>query len=204
MAATTAQNRLDHRRKAAAVSEGNERSDQEGPAGSAIPGIPPSNQDDSSGGGVVALIVAVLFAPIGLVLGVIALRKANATPGRPGRGLAIAAVAVGGALTAIAVVAVAVSLLGSDGDGGGGGGSYATPAQIEPALRSQLQDRVSGLANGFQRQYKVGQVTCVERVGQAHTFDCQAPLIHPAGDVYNDDQFLVVQARPDGSWSTVQ
>lgn len=55
------------------------------------------------------LVLPIILGPVGLVLGILSLRRINAEPHRwKGKGLAIAAIVVGGIVTALAIVSVII------------------------------------------------------------------------------------------------
>jgi hypothetical protein len=57
---------------------------------------------------IVALILAIIFAPAGLILGIIAWYRINHHPRLTGKGVAIAAVVIGGVLTFAQLAVIAL------------------------------------------------------------------------------------------------
>ncbi|SNR62354.1 DUF4190 domain-containing protein [Blastococcus mobilis] len=73
-----------------------------GPPGYGPPGYPPVHVRPTNTMAILALVLAFVFAPAGLVLGIVARRQIRRT-GEDGDGLALAGIIVGGIVTAIFV-----------------------------------------------------------------------------------------------------
>jgi Domain of unknown function (DUF4190) len=82
-----------------------------GPPGYGLQGLPPPYVRSTNTLAVAALISVFFFAPAGLGLGIAARRQIRRT-GEDGDGLALAAVIIGGILTALGVLAIAVMVTG--------------------------------------------------------------------------------------------
>ncbi len=73
------------------------------PAGYGPPGYPPAYGRPTNTMAILALVLAFVFPPAGLVLGIVARRQIRQT-GEDGEGLALAGIIVGGIATAILVL----------------------------------------------------------------------------------------------------
>ncbi len=91
-----------------------------GPPGYPPPGYPPLHVRPTNTMAILALVMAFVFAPVGLVLGIIARKQIRET-GEEGDGLALAGIIIGGIATAFFVFALVAwviafaSIAGSDG-----------------------------------------------------------------------------------------
>ena len=76
----------------------------------------PATPPKSSGMAIAAMILAILglctciTAPIGLILGIVALGRTNRDPRLQGRGMAIAGIVIGGLITFLALIAIPIGL----------------------------------------------------------------------------------------------
>ena len=86
--------------------------DPQQPSGTQWSGPPPTHPpaSDINGMAIAALVCAILFAPLGIVLGHIARRQINRS-GEGGLGLATAGLIIGYIFTAILLVAIVVAIV---------------------------------------------------------------------------------------------
>lgn len=112
-------------------------------------GVPPP-APKTSGMATAALILAILglctciTAPIGLVLGIIALAQTNRDPQLQGRGMAIAGMIIGGLITLVALIALVVAFL---------IGGISVPAFVrarEAAIQTNCMSNVKQLGMAMQ------------------------------------------------------
>lgn len=89
---------------------------QPGPPGYGQPGFGPPpyppQQQGTNGLAIAALVLAFVFAPVGLILGLVALSQIKKS-GQGGRGLALAAAIVGGIFTVIIAIAIIAAIASS-------------------------------------------------------------------------------------------
>ncbi len=81
-----------------------------GPPGYGPPGYPPAYPRPTNTMAILSLVLAFVFAPAGIVLGIIA-RKQVAQTGEQGEGLALAGIIVGGIFTAIWVIVIVLWII---------------------------------------------------------------------------------------------